>query len=72
MARSPVDPADQHRPDGWYAVMIGDRLCCLYWTGRAWQIPRQVDPRKKLPATAVAAARPIEWRPEWDPPPAGA
>jgi hypothetical protein len=52
------------REEGWYAVMIGDGLACLYWTGAAWQIPRSVHLRKKLPETAIAAARPIAWRDE--------
>jgi hypothetical protein len=49
------------RAEGWYAVLIGGRLACLYWTGQAWQIPRQVYPRRRLPAGALAADRPIEW-----------
>jgi hypothetical protein len=49
------------RPEGWYAVLIGDGLCCLYWTGTHWQIPRRVYARARLPAAAVVADAPIEW-----------
>lgn len=49
------------REEGWYKVLIGGRLACLYWTGTHWQIPRQVYPRRTLPNGAVAEVRPIEW-----------
>jgi hypothetical protein len=56
-----VTDAPPQREEGWYKVLIGEGLACLYWTGTAWQIPRRIYRRKTLPAGAVAAARPLEW-----------
>ena len=42
-------------------MLIGNRLACLYWTGRAWEFPRNIYQRVKLPEGAEAAAAPIAW-----------
>jgi hypothetical protein len=48
------------REEGWYPILIGGRLACLYWTGRHWEIPLGVRCQQKGPEMMTVGPR-IQW-----------
>jgi hypothetical protein len=48
-ATRPDDVARRQRGEGWYPVLMGERLACLYWTGQAWDVPRLARRAARLP-----------------------
>jgi hypothetical protein len=50
-----IRPAGDTCREGWYPVLMGERLACLYWTGKAWEVPRLARRAARLPKGSRAA-----------------